>query len=88
MLNKGYPLGNFDLLKAGPALGVLGWWAMLSDYTFPIRAHDDVANLEHARNRGAQAPRIAPSPARRRQLRQMLRRLWEVAKWRRRADAQ
>jgi len=87
MQNKGYPPGNFDPLKAGPALGVLGWWAMLSDYTFPIRAHDDVANLEHARNLGAQAPRIAPS-LRRRRLRPMLNRLWEVATWRRRAGAQ
>lgn len=88
MQNKGYPPGSFDSLKAGPALGVLGWWAMLSDYTFTIRAHDRVANLEHARNLGAQAPTIARSPARRRRLRQMLSRFWEVAKWRRRACAQ
>ncbi len=88
MQNKGYPPGNFDPPKAGHALGVLGWWAMLSDHTFPVRAHDRVANLEHARNLGAQAPTIAPSLARRRRLRQMLSRFWEVAKWRRRAGAQ
>ena len=88
MPNKGYPPGDFDPPKAGPALGVLGWWAMLSDSSFPIRAHDRVANLEHARNLGAQAPTIAPSLARGRRLRQMLNRLWEVATWRLRAGAQ
>lgn len=87
MQSKGYPPGNFDPLKAGHALGVLGWWAMLPNYTFPIRAHDRVANPEHARNLGAQVPTIAPSLARRRRLRQMLSRSWEVARWRRRAGA-
>jgi len=87
MQNDGYPPGNFDPLKAGPALGVLGWWAMLSNYTFPIQAHDRVANLEQARSLGAQAPTIAPSLARRRRLRQMLSRFWEVAQWRRHSRA-
>jgi len=86
MQNEGYPPGDFDPLK-GPTLAVLGWWEMLSDHSFPVRAHDRAANLGRARSPGAQAPRIAPSLLRRR-VRQMLNRLWEVAAWRRRAGAQ